>query len=437
MVDPWQKVKKNQHTIHFKHDAERFVCEFCSRHFYSKLGYTSHLKQKHYNELDERTEFVETEGEPESVVKEEFLLPKKEEDDVIDDENGFEYTDEEETSVPNVEKGSKSDLGEFVCSCGAKFPQFIDLVRHESNKHTEGFEKMVKGLKDLLLYVINRVDNNLEDCNPKKKGIVVVMKEEEVEVGSYYEDYIEESDSDDNEPVTKVKKKRSPKKDSKQEKFLCQYCDKQLAHRKSLEYHVAKIHHNIPMHRCKLCNRYFTNQEEYEEHAKTHENEPDLCCSFCGFLCKGAAVLRRHYTQKHQSKEMEPRFFCTTCHKGFYYKCKLDEHSIIHKPHTERNAHFSCDICNVSFTRKSALNRHKLCHDEGTKTYACTFCAKTFRRKQHLDAHLAMHTGARAREEVCADCGAIYSERRGLYNHMLRVHGRPLEGYKKQAKIVA
>lgn len=442
MVDPWQKVKKNTHAIRFKEDAVKFTCEFCDKQFYSKLGYTSHLRLKHYVQVGERTDTIE----PEPVfVKDEHI---ESEGDFTDGENGFEY---EEMQVLSSEKEMKNSSKEFVCSCGDKFVEFIDLVRHESSKHTEGFEKMVKGLKDLLLYVINRAENeNLKESTPKNEKTIFIKKEEGMEFEPAFDDFYEESDESESkkgkeiaikkETLNKTVKQRSvsgnytPKKPPKQDKFLCQYCDKQLAHKKSLEYHVAKKHLNSTIFRCKLCNRYFTDELEYQIHVSTHENDPELCCSSCGFLCKGTAVLRRHVAQKHTRIEMEPRFFCSTCDKGFFYKCKLDEHVIIHKPATERHPIFQCDICNNAFTRKSALNRHKLTHDETTKTFTCTFCAKTFRRKQHLVAHLAMHTGARPREEICADCGAVYSERRGLYNHMLRVHGRPLEGYKKQLK---
>lgn len=441
MINPFQKVKKNTHAIRFKEDTARYSCEFCEKQFYSKLGYTSHLKQKHYDEVHDRTD----EMEPEPVfVKEEPIRSDEDENDMSDDNDRNNVSAYDEPQVKHS-KRENGHAGEYTCVCGEKFREFIGLVRHESNKHTEGFENMVKGLKDLLLYVINRVDNDVKLVSPKSE--VTVKKEEEIEIEPYIDDFNQESDesSAEEKVITKkerktIKRPREPStkrsKTAKQDKFLCQYCDKQLAHKKSLEYHVAKKHQNIPIFRCKLCNRYFTDELEYQTHATAHEKDPELCCSACGFLCKGAAVLRRHVHVKHRTTEMEPRFFCQPCGKGFYYKCKLEEHSIIHKPQTERNPLFRCDICNMAFTRKSALNRHKLSHDDSTKTYTCTFCAKTFRRRQHLTAHLAMHTGARPREEICTDCGAIYSERRGLNNHMLRVHGRPLEGYKKQIKIV-
>uniref|UniRef100_A0A336KMT3 CSON011838 protein n=1 Tax=Culicoides sonorensis TaxID=179676 RepID=A0A336KMT3_CULSO len=434
MIDPWQKVKKNTHTIQFKDDTARFQCEYCEKEFYSKPGYTAHLKQKHFDEVEQNTD----EFEPDKIfVKEEPVLYEEE------------YIEE------FLEENQGSAFDEFVCKCGRKFKDFIDLVRHESDKHTEDFERMVQGLKDLLMYVIKRMDDKkpktVFKSNESKNLLCDVKKEEKVEIepsiheDSIYDDYHSSSSksSEIKKSKKKIKKKSQIKEEpspnskstNKQDKFLCQYCDKQLAHRKSLEYHVAKKHQNVPIFRCKLCNRYFTEEAEYQLHEKSHEDDPELICSTCGFQCKGQTVLRRHIFHKHKSTEVEPRFYCQTCNKGFYYKCKLEEHAVIHKPPTERTAIFSCNICNAAFNRKSTYNRHIITHDESSKIYTCTFCSKTFRRKQHLTNHLSIHTGARPREEICADCGAIYSERRGLNNHMERVHGRPLEGYRKQIKI--
>lgn len=408
MINPWQKVKKNTNSLHFLPDSARFRCDYCEKQFFSKLGYNTHLRQKH----------GEGGGEPEPVfVKEEPVET------------------EEEEMLEDVETRM------YACACGETFWELIDLVRHESKKHSSGFEKMVKGLKDLLLYVINQVEGDEESLPVKKE------EEIEVAVDDSYGSFTEEEDKEKVSPIKKgrkinkkvaVKRDSTPKKTktSKNDKFLCQYCDKQLSHKKSLEYHVAKKHQNVPLFRCKYCNRYFIGESDFQLHIKSHDNDPELVCSACGYMCRGAAILRQHVSQKHRTTELEPRFFCPTCNKGFYYKCKLEDHSIIHKPQSERNAVFRCDICTMAFTRKSALTRHKLSHDDSTKTFTCTFCSKNFRRRQHLTTHLAMHTGARAREEVCPDCGAIYSERRGLNNHMERVHGRPLEGYRKQKVIV-
>ncbi|XP_063700904.1 zinc finger protein 721-like [Culicoides brevitarsis] len=415
MINPYQKVKKNQHSLRFKDDASKFTCEYCGKHFFSKLGYTGHLKLKHPEEHDGGIETV-------LFVKQENYASEEETNDYFSDE------------APKKEEETP-----FTCSCGEIFRELVDLVRHQSSQHTEGFEKMVRELKDLLLYVINRSSDeqvSVPRASKREKKVVVKQEIEENDESQPKTEYYpseNSSESEFEEKKPKIRRKRSSTA-KKPEKLQCQYCDKQLSNQRFFEVHVAKKHQNIPVFRCKICNRYFLDEQEFQTHVKGHERDPDLCCSECGFLCKGAAVLRRHVDSKHRNIEQTPRFFCPECNKGFYYKCKLDEHAFIHKPQSERPLLFTCDICQMSFTRKSALVRHKMSHDESTKKYSCTFCAKTFRRKQHLNSHLAMHTGSRAREEICADCGAIYSERRGLYNHMLRVHGRPLEGYKKQIK---
>lgn len=167
--------------------------------------------------------------------------------------------------------------------------------------------------------------------------------------------------------------------------FTCVVCDKTFA-RESLLHRHEKIHIDVPKYLCAQCDKTFLTKEDLEQHMEKHNK-------------------RRPYT-------------CGLCGKGFVFKQGLERHEATHaneKPH-------KCNYCEASFTSAIKLTRHITSH-AGLRPYPCKRCGRTFLLSHHLTRHMRSHLAAKSPSGVpigqhkCDVCSMSFRRKDSLINH--------------------
>ena len=83
-----------------------------------------------------------------------------------------------------------------------------------------------------------------------------------------------------------------------------------------------------------------------------------------------------------------------------------------------RGIQSQCKICGKPTGNKTQLKFHMLRHEE--PKLKCSFCGKGFKKKCVLEAHERDHRGEKP--FPCLVCGASFSSKPGLVQHMSGVH---------------
>lgn len=169
--------------------------------------------------------------------------------------------------------------------------------------------------------------------------------------------------------------------------YSCVVCEKTFA-RESLLHRHEKVHVNVPKYLCTDCDRAFLNREDYDTHREKH-------------------------------KKRRP-FQCRICNKSFVFKQGLERHEVTHadeKPH-------KCNYCEASFTSPIKLMRHITSH-AGLRPYPCKVCGRTFLLSHHLTRHLKGHYGGHSGsgsdtpigQHKCDVCSMSFRRKDSLINH--------------------
>ncbi|XP_058835706.1 oocyte zinc finger protein XlCOF28-like isoform X2 [Topomyia yanbarensis] len=86
----------------------------------------------------------------------------------------------------------------------------------------------------------------------------------------------------------------------------------------------------------------------------------------------------------------------------------------------------SCHLCNKRCRTKAMLWIHfKHQHSDAGRPFQCTICPASFKRKNHLEGHIASHSGDM--RYSCDQCGANYAKGKSLRIHRQQMHGLTAE----------
>lgn len=129
--------------------------------------------------------------------------------------------------------------------------------------------------------------------------------------------------------------------DDEKFKYQCNFCEKRLANKYSLNHHISTIHMQIKTVKCHLCTKTFANRSNLRSHLISHTTE-NVKCPVCDLVFKNRVSLQSH---KKLHKENSKNFTCPDCGKQFFNRNHLERHRIAHSE--VRN--YQCNICKVSY----------------------------------------------------------------------------------------
>lgn len=192
--------------------------------------------------------------------------------------------------------------------------------------------------------------------------------------------------------------------------FACPICPRLFASRSSFWRH-RRVHSGERPYACERCGATFSHASTLKHHALVHSAERPHSCHHCGRSTKSLYAMRQHMLT-HEEKA----FVCECCGKKFSLKSNLKSH--VRKMHSA--AAGRCSLCRKD---TSNLPEHMLVHS-GLTPYSCPVCARSFRLKNSLTFHVALHTNAH--KYACAEkeCGKAFPKRNMLDFHTRKVHSK-------------
>lgn len=179
--------------------------------------------------------------------------------------------------------------------------------------------------------------------------------------------------------------------------FQCPLCEMQFTDESEYIQHCKD--HNDNQHQCEECNEFFLDGEQFLHHEcdaldKLDENEEDLLCIPCNKRMKSTAQLRQH-KKMHDSMSLiidSMDFFpCHDCCLIFVSKEKLNEHN--GTVHAEKAGK---DLTNLSEKIDDSCTDYQFL-DGGLEeykedeTYSCGECDLPFQTINELKYHVIMH----------------------------------------------
>lgn len=147
---------------------------------------------------------------------------------------------------------------------------------------------------------------------------------------------------------------------------FCRLCNRYFIDEKQYEWHSNQEH----AHRCIYCNTYFKIPEELEEHVK--------CAHKCRFCKTHYTNLQQHFIEKH--------FYCKRCKMLFFSKSDYEAHMKSHE-YTEKVLKHIGEERKEAFYKiyPEVLSRRKI---KDPKTINCPFCNKKFTHEEAKIRHI-------------------------------------------------
>ena len=194
----------------------------------------------------------------------------------------------------------------------------------------------------------------------------------------------------------------------------CTICSKSYYTVKGLKDHIVSLHQK-KLSQCKLCPEKFKTVDGLKSHMKRIHQEikkgSELLCEPCGLNFQHKYKLTSHIKEVHVNIKNFP---CSKCERKF----KRNDHLQCHmRLHTGERP-FKCETCDSSFKDSTSLRTHKYLHT-GERPFKCGDCDKTFVQPHHLKSHkLSYHTKSEERPSFkCSSCEKAYSSSDGLKGH--------------------
>ncbi|KAJ8977991.1 hypothetical protein NQ317_004536 [Molorchus minor] len=201
---------------------------------------------------------------------------------------------------------------------------------------------------------------------------------------------------------------------SRERNYKCDECNRKFFSKNDLQKHY-QTHTGQKPHNCVVCQKSFSRYSLLRRHEKIHNDVPKYVCTQCD-----KTFLTKHYLDTHVEKHKKKRpYTCNVCNKSFVFKQGLERHEIVHsdnKPH-------KCNYCEVSFTSAIKLTRHLTSH-AGLRPYPCKMCGRTFLLSHHLTRHMRSHYAAHTStpeaifgQHKCDICSMSFRRKDSLINH--------------------
>ena len=164
----------------------------------------------------------------------------------------------------------------------------------------------------------------------------------------------------------------------------CNICNKTLQNKLYLQLH-KRTHDDDKNYSCTFCGKIFSCQNKFSKHRRLHSSI--FSCDYCD-----KTFARNDYLTKHKvacamkqlkKDDIQKVVTCNVCNEIFENNASLRKHIVIHKPLPK------CDMCEKTFKTKKILKEHKLLHlpmssELSINTVQCNTCKKTFSSKKSI-----------------------------------------------------
>lgn len=188
--------------------------------------------------------------------------------------------------------------------------------------------------------------------------------------------------------------------------FPCNQCQRSFPLKQLLDLHMVN-HDRERSYECDQCSRKFFTKYDLAKHSQTHSNHKPYTCVACNKQFSRETLLHRH-EKVHTDI---PKYLCTTCERTYLTKEDLDAHVETHK----KKRPYTCEICDKGFVFKQGLQRHIASHAED-KPHKCNYCEASFSSAIKLMRHITSHAGLRP--YPCKVCGRTFLLSHHLTRHM-------------------
>ncbi|XP_047988502.1 zinc finger protein Xfin [Leguminivora glycinivorella] len=252
--------------------------------------------------------------------------------------------------------------------------------------------------------------------------------------------------------------------DEYQELHNCQQCALKFKSSLTLAAHLKSVH-NQKAHMCLVCSRTFCSADEAKQHRNTSEHrlrrkanmkarglpvkEVSKKCPYC---IEKKTVLANVLELKNHIRSMHPnnKTKCPKCGMSFTLPQEVTRHIRSNACQfrnwlapTSNHQLWNCSQCLFTTDSQAECFFHEVLHTAPVKEvhrvdgqdkiilkYRCPLCPKNF-RKSSLRHHLRQHTCERP--FVCKQCGANFTRKSSLVNHVQKEHVTPKV---KEEKVV-
>lgn len=238
--------------------------------------------------------------------------------------------------------------------------------------------------------------------------------------------------------------------DKKPTSFECTICFKTFSQQGNLKTHY-RIHTNEKPYTCDLCTKDFRQLSGLKAHQRTHLDFRPYKCNTCTMEFHQSSALRAHKCpnkvepttsdpQAGTINEMENMMAYKMLQRlpggerGLKKPKKRQQQQQHH--HNQENEHghrvvkieynpedgnlsFNCDRCSRKFKRRDHLDIHMLIHTNTSQFFECTMCDKKFVQLGNLKTHLRVHSGEKPYQ--CSYCSKGFRQLSGLITHE-RIH---------------
>lgn len=233
--------------------------------------------------------------------------------------------------------------------------------------------------------------------------------------------------------------------DKKPTSFECTICFKTFSQQGNLKTHY-RIHTNEKPYTCDLCTKDFRQLSGLKAHQRTHLDFRPYKCSSCTQEFHQSSALRAHKCpNKIEPTSSDPNASMNEMEnmmaykmlqrlpggeKGLTRKTKQSKRRPIDEQNPNRvvkieynpedgNLSFNCDRCSRKFKRRDHLDIHMLIHTNTAQFFECTMCDKKFVQLGNLKTHLRVHSGEKPYQ--CSYCDKGFRQLSGLITHE-RIH---------------